>query len=107
MLATRSRLRVCVCRIRRPFIPVPVSFLPSLLRVFVSSFPSVVSSLSAVRRHAYGARNRERIEKTEKELVDKQKHHRDEIQKIQETAKQVQQAAVAKQTQAQQLVEGQ
>jgi len=50
---------------------------------------------------------RERIEKTEKELVDKQKHHRDEIQKIQETAKQVQQAAVAKQTQAQQLVEGQ
>ncbi len=49
----------------------------------------------------------DRIDASEKELTVQQTKHRDEIMKIQETAKQVQQAAVSKQTQAQQMVESQ
>ena len=49
----------------------------------------------------------DRIDASEKELTAQQTKHREEIMKIQETAKQVQQAAVAKQTQANQMVEAQ
>jgi hypothetical protein len=48
----------------------------------------------------------DRIDASEKDLTAQQKVHRDEIGKIQETAKQIQQAAVQKQTQASQLMEG-
>jgi len=40
----------------------------------------------------------DRIDASEKDLTEQQKKHKDEIMKIQETAKQLQQAAVAKQT---------
>ena len=48
-----------------------------------------------------------RIDASEKDLTTQQNKHREEIMKIQETAKQLQQAAVGKQTQAQQMVEAQ
>lgn len=49
----------------------------------------------------------DRIDKTEKDLTEQQKNRRDEIMKIQETAKQIQMAAVQKQTQANAAVEQQ
>ncbi len=73
----------------------------------VSVNRSSLSLLSLCLRSALFSVCSDRIDKVEKDLTEQQKHHRDEIGKIQETAKQVQQAAVAKQTQAQQLMQGQ
>lgn len=79
---------------------------PSVTRPGSVTHPPPLFHSFCCPRCCFSARS-DRIDASEKELTTQQQKHRDEIMKIQETAKQVQQAAVAKQTQAQQLADSQ